>query len=60
MCLGGLHYNYLYALSLHSTFAHLWVPFLHRLDGIRELVLHNIINSNYYYIQFKLKLIYDY
>ena len=26
-CLGGLHYDSLYALSLHSTFAHLWVPF---------------------------------
>ena len=26
-CLGGLHYNSLYALSLHNTFAHLWVPF---------------------------------
>ena len=27
MCLGILHYNSLYALSLHSTLAHLWVPF---------------------------------
>ena len=27
MCLGVLHYNSLYALSLHSTLAHLWVPF---------------------------------
>ena len=26
-CLGGLHYNSLYALSLHNTFAHLQVPF---------------------------------
>ena len=27
MCLGELHYISLYALSLHSTLAHLWVPF---------------------------------
>ena len=26
-CLEGLHYISLYALSLHSTLAHLWVPF---------------------------------
>ena len=37
-CLGGLHYNLLYALSLHSTFAHLQVPFLHVLGRIREQV----------------------
>ena len=27
MCLGGLHYNSLYALSLHSALAHLQIPF---------------------------------
>ena len=27
ICLGVLCYISLYALSLHSTFAHLWVPF---------------------------------
>ena len=27
MCIGVLHYIYLYTLNLHSTFAHLWVPF---------------------------------
>ena len=27
ICLGGLHYNSLYVLSLHSTFAHLQVHF---------------------------------
>ena len=27
MCLGVLHYVSLYALNLHSTFAHLWVLF---------------------------------
>ena len=26
-CLGVLHYNSLYALNLHSTFACHWVPF---------------------------------
>ena len=36
MCLGGLHYNSLYALSLHSTLACLWVPFLCVLGRIRE------------------------
>ena len=36
MCLGGLHYNSLYALNLHSTLAHLQVPFLHMLGRIRE------------------------
>ena len=36
ICLGGLHYDSLYALSLHSTFACLWVPFLCMLGGIRE------------------------
>ena len=50
MCLGVLHYNSLYALSLHSTLAHLWIPFLCMLGGIRELVLHDIINSSCYYI----------
>ena len=44
MCLGGFHYNSLYALSLHSTLAHLWVPFLHMLGGIREQV-HVIYNK---------------
>ena len=48
MCLWVLHYISLYALSLHSTFAHLRVPFLCMLGRIRELVLHDIINSNYY------------
>ena len=50
MCLGLLHYISLYALSLHSTLAHLWVPFLHVLGRIRELALCNVINSNCYYI----------
>ena len=50
MCLGVLHSISLYALSLHSTLAHLWVPFLCMLGGIRELALQNIINSNCYYI----------
>ena len=36
ICLGGLHYNSLYALSLHSTLARLQVPFLCMLGGIRE------------------------
>ena len=36
MCLGVLHYNSFCALSLHSTLAHLWVPFLHVLGRIRE------------------------
>ena len=38
MCLGGLHYISLYALSLHSTLAHFQVPFLHMLGRIREQV----------------------
>ena len=42
-CLGGLHYISLYALSLHSTLAHLWFPFLCMLGGIRELVLCDVI-----------------
>ena len=50
MCLGILCYISLYALSLHSTLAHLQVPFLCTLGRIRELVLCDIINSNYYYI----------
>ena len=49
MCLGVLHYISLYALSLQSTLAHLQVPFLCMLGGIRELALHDIINSNFYY-----------
>ena len=36
MCLGVLCYNSLYALSLHSTLACLWVPFLCLLGRIRE------------------------
>ena len=36
MCLGGLCYISLYALSLHSTLAYLWVPFLCMLGRIRE------------------------
>ena len=39
MRLGVLHYISLYALSLHSTLAHLQVPFLCMLGRIRELVL---------------------
>ena len=35
-CLGGLHYNSLYALSLHSTLAHLQVHFLCMLGRIRQ------------------------
>ena len=50
MCLRVLHYISLYALSLHSTLACLWVPFLHVLGRIRELALHDVINSNCYYI----------
>ena len=50
MCLGVLCYISLYTLSLHSTLAHLWVPFLCVLGGIGELALHNVINSNCYYI----------
>ena len=42
MCLGILYYISLYALSLHSTLAHLWVPFLHMLGRIRELELCNV------------------
>ena len=38
ICLGGLHYNSLYALSLHSTLPHLQVPFLCMLGRIREQV----------------------
>ena len=45
MCLRQLHYITLYALSLHSTFAHLWV-----LAGIRQLALCKVINSNFHYI----------
>ena len=37
-CLGGLHYNSLYALSLHSTHFHHWVAFLCMLGRIREQV----------------------
>ena len=59
ICLGGLHYYSLYALSLHSTLAHLWVPFLHVLGGIREqahvilklkLILH-ITQTKTYFIK---------
>ena len=50
MCLGVLHYISLYALSLHSTLAHLQVSFLCMLGGIRELALCDVINSNYHYI----------
>ena len=37
-CLGGLYYNSLYPMSLHSTLAHLRVPFLCMVGGIREQV----------------------
>ena len=50
MCLGVLCYISLYALSLHSTLAHLQVPFLCVLGRIRELALHDVINSNFHYI----------
>ena len=60
MCLGVLPYISLYALSLHSILAHLWVPFLHMLGEIRELTLCDVINSNFYYIQLNPKFIYNY
>ena len=50
MCLGVLHCISLYALSLHSTIGCLQVPFLCVLSKIKELVLHDVIHSNCYYI----------
>ena len=50
MCLGILHYISLYALNLHSTFAHLCVPFLWVLARIGELALCKVMISNSHYI----------
>ena len=53
----GLCYNSLYALSLHSTLAHLWAPFLCMLGRIREqahvilklkLILHIMQTKTYF------------
>ena len=47
MCLWELHYNSLYALSLHSTLAHLQVPFSLGVSQSKSTsALSEVINTN--------------
>ena len=45
MCLGVLHYISLYALSLHSTIAHHWVPFSSGISRNKRIRLHKLITQ---------------
>ena len=50
LCLGVLHYDSLYALNLHSTFARHWVPFSLGVSQNKKLALLEVMNSNSSYI----------